>query len=159
MEQAQKIIPFLWFDTEAEKAMNHYVGIFKNAKILSVTRYGDGGRGPAGAVMTCSFEIEGMRFIALNGGPAFSFTEAISLLVSCESQPEIDELWEKLSAGGEKGRCGWLKDCFGISWQIVPRLLGEMLQDPDREKSGRVMQAMLQMDRIDLARLREAYAG
>jgi predicted 3-demethylubiquinone-9 3-methyltransferase (glyoxalase superfamily) len=109
--------------------------------------------------MTCSFEIEGMRFIALNGGPVFRFTEAISLLVSCESQPEIDELWEKLSAGGEKGRCGWLKDRFGVSWQIVPRLLGEMLQDPDREKSGRVMEAMLQMDRIDLARLREAYAG
>lgn len=159
MEQEQKIIPFLWFDTEAEEAMSHYVGLFKNSRILSVARYGDTGPGPAGAVMTCSFEIEGMRFIALNGGPVFRFTEAISLLVSCESQPEIDELWEKLSAGGEKGRCGWLKDRFGVSWQIVPRLLGEMLQDPDREKSGRVMEAMLQMDRIDLARLREAYAG
>lgn len=139
--------------------MNHYVDAFKNSRVVSVTRYGDSGPGPNGSVMTCSFELEGLQFIALNGGPLFKFTEAISLLVSCETQTEVDALWEKLSAGGVKGRCGWLKDRFDVSWQIIPRLLGEMLQDPDRQKADRVMQAMLQMDKIDIARLKEAYAG
>jgi predicted 3-demethylubiquinone-9 3-methyltransferase (glyoxalase superfamily) len=153
----QKITPFLWFDNNAEEAMNFYVSIFKNSKIVSVSRYGEGGPGPAGSVMTGTFQLEGQEFMALNGGPHFKFTEAISLFVSCETQEEVDELWEKLSEGGQESRCGWLKDKFGLSWQIIPKALGMMLQDKDREKSKRVMNAMLQMDKIDIKRLKQAY--
>ena len=153
----QKITPFLWFDGRAEEAANFYCSIFKESKILSVARSGDAGPGPKGAVMTAKFELEGQEFLALNGGPMFKFTEAISFLVNCETQEEVDELWERLSQGGEKSRCGWLKDKFGVSWQIVPTALGRMLQDKDPKKSQRVMQAMLQMDRIDIQRLRQAY--
>ena len=153
----QKITPFLWFDNNAEEAVNHYLSIFKNSKIVTVVRYGDAGPGPKGSVMTIAFQLEGQDFIALNGGPIFKFTEAISLSVDCKTQQEIDELWEKLSDGGQKGQCGWLKDKFGLSWQINPSVLVEMLQDKDAEKSKRVMQAMLQMGKIDIARLRQAY--
>jgi len=153
----QKITPFLWFDNNAEEAVNHYLSIFKNSKIVTVVRYGDAGPGPKGSVMTVAFQLEGQDFIALNGGPIFKFTEAISLSVDCKTQQEIDELWEKLSDGGQKGQCGWLKDKFGLSWQINPSVLVEMLQDKDAEKSKRVMQAMLQMGKIDIARLRQAY--
>src|SRR5208283_3061154 len=153
----QKITPFLWFDDKAEEAMNYYVSIFKNSRILSVARYGDAGPGPKGTVMTATFQLEGQEFMALNGGPHFKFTEAISLFVNCETQEEVDALWEKLAAGGTKSRCGWLKDKFGLSWQIIPSALGKMLQDPDPEKSKRVMQAMLQMDKIDIGLLRQAY--
>jgi predicted 3-demethylubiquinone-9 3-methyltransferase (glyoxalase superfamily) len=153
----QKIAPFLWFDGKAEEAARFYTTIFKNSRVLGMARYGDAGPGPKGAVMTARFELEGQEFIALNGGPLFKFTEAISFLVNCETQEEVDELWEKLSQGGEKARCGWLKDKFGVSWQIVPTALGQMLQDKDPEKSQRVMHAMLQMDKIDIIRLRQAY--
>ena len=136
--------------------MNHYVSIFKDSKILSVTRNGDAGPGPAGTVLVGSFQLEGQRFTALNGGPQFKFTEAISLVVNCDSQQEVDELWAKLSAGGAPGQCGWLKDKFGLSWQIVPRVLVELLQDPDPQKSARVMRAMMQMTRIDIAKLQQA---
>jgi predicted 3-demethylubiquinone-9 3-methyltransferase (glyoxalase superfamily) len=153
----QKITPFLWFDSKAEEAMSFYVSIFKNSKILSVTRYGEAGPGPKGTVMTAKFELSGQEFVALNGGPQFSFTEAISFVVNCETQQEVDELWEKLSGGGNKSRCGWLKDQYGLSWQIVPTALVEMLQDKDPKKSTRVMQAMLQMDKIDIETLRRAY--
>jgi len=153
----QKITPFLWFDDKAEEAMNYYVSIFKNSRILSVARYGDAGPGPKGSVMTATFQLEGQEFMALNGGPYFKFTEAISLFVNCETQEEVDDLWEKLSAGGSKGRCGWLKDQFGLSWQIIPSALGKMMQDPAPEKSKRVMQAMLQMDKIDIGLLKQAY--
>ncbi len=153
----QKIIPFLWFDDKAEEAMNLYISIFKNSKIGSITRYGEAGPGPKGSVMTATFQLDGQQFMALNGGPEFKFTEAISFFVNCETQKEVDELWEKLSEGGEKGRCGWLKDKYGLSWQIVPTVLGEMLNDPDPEKSQRVMKAMLQMDKIDIKTLKQAY--
>ncbi len=153
----QKITPFLWFDNNAEEAANFYVSIFKNSKIVSVARYGDAGPGPKGTVMTVAFQIEGQEFVALNGGPLFKFNEAISFVVNCETQGEIDEFWEKLSEGGEKSRCGWLKDTFGLSWQVVPTVLGEMLQDEDPKKSQRVMQAMLQMDKMDIAALKQAY--
>jgi predicted 3-demethylubiquinone-9 3-methyltransferase (glyoxalase superfamily) len=153
----QKITPFLWFDTQAEEAMNHYVSIFKNSKVLDVTRYGEAGPGPKGSVMTCSFQLEGQEFVALNGGPQFKFTEAISLVVNCETQQEVDALWDKLSAGGQPSRCGWLKDKFGLSWQIVPVALGRMLGDKDPAKSRRVMEAMLRMDKLDIARLKQAY--
>ena len=153
----QRITPFLWFDGKAEEAMNFYASIFKNSKIGSVTRYGEEGPGPKGAVMTATFQLDGQDFIALNGGPQFTFSPAISFLVSCETQQEVDELWEKLSEGGEKQRCGWLKDKFGLSWQIVPTTLGLMLRDKDAEKSRRVMKAMLQMDKIDIEGLRQAY--
>jgi len=155
--QKQKITPFLWFDGVAEEAMNFYVSIFKNSKVLSVTRYGEAGPGPKGKVMTATFQLDGQEFIALNGGPQFTFTEAISFSVDCKTQEEVDELWEKLSEGGEKGRCGWLKDKYGLSWQINPTVLGEMLQDKDPERSKRVMQAMLQMDKIDIKTLQQAY--
>jgi predicted 3-demethylubiquinone-9 3-methyltransferase (glyoxalase superfamily) len=155
----QKITPFLWFDDNAEEAMNFYVSVFKNSKIGRVTRYGETGPGPKGKVMTGTFELRGQEFMALNGGPQFKFTEAISFFVNCETQEEVDELWEKLSKGGEKGRCGWLKDKFGLSWQIVPTALGKMLSDADPAKSQRVMKAMLQMDKIDIARLKQAYDG
>jgi predicted 3-demethylubiquinone-9 3-methyltransferase (glyoxalase superfamily) len=153
----QKITPFLWFDNNAEEAVNLYLSIFKNSKITKVARYGDAGPGPKGTVMTIAFQLEGQDFIALNGGPMFKFTEAISLSVDCKTQQEVDELWEKLSAGGQPGQCGWLKDKFGLSWQIVPSALVEMLQDKDAEKLKRVMQAMMQMRKIDIARLRQAY--
>jgi predicted 3-demethylubiquinone-9 3-methyltransferase (glyoxalase superfamily) len=153
----QKITPFLWFDSNAEEAVNLYLSIFKHSKITKVARYGDAGPGPKGSVMTIAFQLEGQDFIALNGGPMFKFTEAISLSVDCKTQQEVDELWEKLSAGGQPGQCGWLKDKFGLSWQIVPSALVEMLQDKDAEKSKRVMQAMMQMRKIDIGRLRQAY--
>jgi len=153
----QKITPFLWFDNNAEEAMNFYVSIFKNSRVLSVTRYGEAGPGPKGTVMTAAFQLDGQEFIALNGGPQFIFTEAISFSVDCKTQEEVDELWEKLSEGGEKSRCGWLKDKYGLSWQVNPTVLGEMLQDKDPEKSKRVMEAMLQMDKIDIKRLEQAY--
>ena len=142
----QKITPFLWFNDKAEEAVNFYVSIFRNSKVMSVSRFGDAGPGPKGSVMSMTFQIEGQDFYALNGGPVFTFTPAISLFVNCESQQEVDELWEKLSAGGKKDRCGWLKDRYGLSWQIIPTVLGKLLQDKDPEKSKRVMQAMLQMD-------------
>ena len=155
----QKITPFLWFDNQAEEAMNFYVSIFKNSKVVSVTRYGDAGPGPKGTVMSAIFELEGQQFYALNGGPQFSFTPAISFFVTCETQQEVDEFWEKLSAGGRKNRCGWLNDKYGLSWQIIPSVLGKMLQDNDAEKSKRVMQAMLQMDKIEIEGLKRAYEG
>jgi predicted 3-demethylubiquinone-9 3-methyltransferase (glyoxalase superfamily) len=153
----QKITPFLWFDGKAEEAMNFYVSIFKNSKVVSVTRYGDAGPGPKGSVMSATFQLEGQQFYALNGGPQFAFTPAISMFVSCETQKEVDALWEKLSEGGRKDRCGWLQDKYGLSWQIIPTALGKMLQDKDRAKADRVMQAMLQMDKIDIKRLKQAY--
>ena len=153
----QKITPFLWFDGKAEEAMNFYVSIFKNSKVGSVTRYGEEGPGPKGTVMSATFQLDGQEFFALNGGPQFTFSPAVSFFVNCETQQEVDELWEKLSEGGEKSRCGWLKDKYGLSWQIVPTVLGEMLQDKDAEKSNKVMKAMLQMDKIDIATLKQAY--
>jgi predicted 3-demethylubiquinone-9 3-methyltransferase (glyoxalase superfamily) len=153
----QKITPFLWFDGKAEEAMNFYMSTFKNSKVLSVTRYGEAGPGPKGTVMTAKFELNGQEFIALNGGPQFTFTEAISFVVNCETQQDVDELWEKLSEGGKKSRCGWLKDKYGLSWQVVPTALVEMLQDKDAKKSSKVMEAMLQMDKIDIETLRRAY--
>ena len=153
----QKITPFLWFDGKAEEAMNFYTSIFKNSKIGRITRYGDAGPGPKGAVMSATFQLDGQEFMALNGGPQFKFTEAISFFVNCETQEEVDELWEKLSEGGQKSRCGWLKDKYGLSWQIIPSALGKMLGDKDPEKSQRVMKAMLQMDKIDIRRLQEAH--
>jgi predicted 3-demethylubiquinone-9 3-methyltransferase (glyoxalase superfamily) len=153
----QKITPFLWFDNNAEEAMNFYVSVFKNAKITSLTRFGDAGPGPKGTVMTGIFQIEGQKFYALNGGPNYSFTPAISLFVNCESQQEIDELWEKLSEGGKKDRCGWLTDKFGLSWQIVPSALGKLLHGSDSEKSNRVMKAMLKMNKLDIRQLQQAF--
>jgi predicted 3-demethylubiquinone-9 3-methyltransferase (glyoxalase superfamily) len=155
----QKITPFLWFDNKAEEAMNFYVSVFKNSKVGRVTRYGEAGPGPKGTVMSATFQLDGQDFIALNGGPHFTFTPAISFFVNCETQQEVDELWEKLSEGGKKDRCGWLKDKYGLSWQIIPSVLGRLLQDKDPEKSKRVMQAMLQMDKIDIERLKQAYEG
>jgi len=155
----QKIHPFLWFDTQAEEAMNFYCSIFKDSKVGKVQRYGEAGPGPKGSVMTASFELEGQQFTALNGGPHFKFTEAISFVVDCKSQEEVDELWSKLTAGGQPSHCGWLKDKFGLSWQIVPTALMELLSDPDRAKSKRVMEAMLKMSKIDIAKLKEAAQG
>jgi len=156
-DDVQKITPFLWFDGNAEEAVNFYVSIFKNSKILSVARYGEAGPGPKDTVMTASFQLDGQEFVALNGGPQFKFTEAISFWARCETQEEIDEMWDKLSAGGAKSQCGWLKDKYGLSWQVVPPILGEMLQDKDAKKSQRVMAAMMQMDKIDISLLRKAY--
>ena len=153
----QKITPFLWFDNQAEEAANFYVSLFKNSKIGSIRRYGDAGPGSKGSVMSVIFQLEGQEFFALNGGPHFKFTPAISLFVNCENQQEVDELWEKLSAGGRKDRCGWLQDRYGLSWQIIPTALSQLMSDPDPAKSSRVMKAMLQMDKIDIARLKEAY--
>ena len=153
----QKIAPFLWFDGNAEEAMNFYVSLFKNSKVGKVTRYGEAGPGPKGSVMSATFQLEGQDFYALNGGPQVKFTPAISFFVNCEAQEEVDALWEKLSAGGRKDRCGWLQDRFGVSWQIIPSVLGKLLGDPDPEKSKRVMMAMLQMDKIDIKRLQDAY--
>src|SRR4051812_38218199 len=154
----QKITPFLWFDHEAEEAMNFYVSIFKNSKVGRVSRCGDAGPGPKGSVMSASFELEGMQFHALNGGPVFKFTPAISLFVDCQTQAEVDELWAKLSAGGEKSRCGWLKDKFGLSWQIIPTALGKALSNPDPQKARKAMEAMMQMTKIDIAALERAQA-
>lgn len=153
----QKIIPFLWFDNQAEEAANFYTSIFKNSKILDVARYGEAGPGPAGTAMTVNFELDGQRFIALNGGPEFNFTEAISFFVNCEDQAEVDELWARLSAVPEAEMCGWLKDRYGVSWQIVPTILTELLSDPDPARAQSVTQAMLQMKKIDIARLKQAY--
>jgi predicted 3-demethylubiquinone-9 3-methyltransferase (glyoxalase superfamily) len=152
-----KITPFLWYDGQAEEAVNFYVSIFKNSKIVSMARYGEAGPGPKGSVMTAAFQLEGQDFVALNGGPQFKFTPAISFAVNCETQQEVDNLWEKLSAGGRKDRCGWLTDKYGVSWQIVPVILSKLLQDKDPKKSKSVMQAMLQMDKLDIGRLKEAY--
>lgn len=157
----QKITPCLWFDSQAEEAVNFYVSIFKNSKVGSIARYGEAaakvsGR-PKGSVMTVTCELDGQPFMALNGGPHFKFTEAISLVVNCKTQEEVDELWEKLSAGGEKGVCGWLKDRYGLSWQIVPSVLSEMMQDKDTEKTERVMNALLHMTKLDIQTLRQAY--
>jgi predicted 3-demethylubiquinone-9 3-methyltransferase (glyoxalase superfamily) len=154
---SQKITPFLWFDGRAEEAINFYVRIFRNSRIVSITRYGEGIPGMMGKVLTGVFELEGQRFMALDGGPQFHFTEAISLYVDCKTQEEVDGLWENLSAGGEKGQCGWLKDKFGLSWQIIPSALGELMQDKDPEKAKRVMAAMLKMTKIDIAELRRAH--
>ena len=153
----QKITTFLWFNGQAEEAMHFYVSIFKNSKVLSVTRYGAAGPGPKGSVMSATFQLEGQTFYALNGGPQYSFTPAISLFVNCETQAEVDELWEKLLQGGRPSRCGWLQDKYGLSWQIIPTALGKMLGDKDPKKANRVMQAMLQMDKIDIKRLQQAY--
>ena len=155
----QKITPFLWFDNQAEEAMNFYVSVFKNSKVISVTRYGEGGLAPKGTVMTAKFQIEGQEFVALNGGPQFIFTEAISFVVNCKTQQEIDEYWEKLSDGGEEQGPGWVKDKYGLSWQIVPVTLEEMMGDEDPEKSGRVINAMMQMNKLDIEKLKQAYNG
>jgi predicted 3-demethylubiquinone-9 3-methyltransferase (glyoxalase superfamily) len=155
----QRIVPFLWFNDQAEAAMNFYVSIFKDSRVVCVSRHGGAGPGPKGTVMVATFQLEGQDFHALNGGPQFTFTPAISLLVNCETQEEVDDLWEKLSAGGETNRCGWLKDKFGLSWQIVPTILGRLMQDPDPTKSERVMRAMLQMVKLDIARLQRAHDG
>jgi len=157
----QKIAPHLWFDNQAEEAAHYYVSIFKNSKIVNIARYGEAGAKisgrPKGTVMTVTFELEGQEFMALNGGPILKFTEAISFMVHCETQEEVDELWEKVSAGGEKGQCGWLKDKYGVSWQIVPTALGRMMNDPDPVKSERVMEAVLKMNKIDIAALKQVY--
>lgn len=152
----QKITPFLWFGDKAEEAMNFYVSIFKHSKVGRVSRYGDAGPGPKGSVMSATFELDGQEFFALNGGPVFQFTPAISFFVNCETQAEVDEFWEKLSAGGETNRCGWLRDKYGVSWQIVPSILGKLLQDPDAAKSTRVMKAMMQMTKLDIRGLEQA---
>jgi predicted 3-demethylubiquinone-9 3-methyltransferase (glyoxalase superfamily) len=159
MASPQKITPFLWFDNNAEAAMNHYTSIFRNSKILSVTRNGKGGPGPEGSVLVGSFELDGVQFSALNGGPMFKFTEAISMVVNCDSQQEVDELWARLCEGGAPSQCGWLKDQFGLSWQIVPRVMVQLLQDPDPAKAQRVMGAMMQMTKIDIAALQRAHRG
>jgi predicted 3-demethylubiquinone-9 3-methyltransferase (glyoxalase superfamily) len=152
-----RITPFLWFNDQAEEAMDFYVSVFKNSKVGSVSRYGDAGPGPKGKVMSATFTLEGQEFMALNGGPMYSFTPAISLFVSCETQAEVDELWEKLTAdGGKPGRCGWLEDKFGLSWQIIPTVLGKLLGGPDGARAQRVMQAMLKMDKLDIAKLQAA---
>jgi predicted 3-demethylubiquinone-9 3-methyltransferase (glyoxalase superfamily) len=153
------ITPYLWFDTEGEEAARFYTSIFPNSRILEVARYGSAGPRPEGTVMTVSFELDGKRFVALNGGPDFSFNEAVSLLVDCETQEEVDSYWNTLSEGGEQGPCGWLKDRFGLSWQIIPTALPRLLGDPDREKAQRVMAAMLKMGKIDVAELELAAAG
>jgi len=155
----QNITPFLWYDGKAEEAINHYVSIFKNSRIIKISYWGEGSPFPKGQVMTGTFELDGLKFHAFDAGPQFKFTEAISFFVDCNTQTEVDELWEKLSAGGEKSRCGWLKDKFGISWQIIPRALGQLMGDKDPEKSKRVMIAMMKMDKIIIADLQKAYDG
>ena len=154
----QKITPFLWFDNNAEEAVSFYTSIFKNAKVGDVTRYSEAGPGPAGSVLTVSFELEGVQFTALNGGPHFKFNEAVSFAVACESQEEVDYFWDRLGAGGQIQQCGWLKDKFGVSWQIVPTIIPKLLSDPDRAKVTRVMQAVLQMKKLDIAALERAAA-
>jgi len=152
----KKITPFLWFDNNVGEAIDFYTSVFKNSNVMNVNRYGDAGPGPKGTIMTATFELEGQKFIGLNGGPHFKFTEAISFYVNCETQEEVDEYWEKLSAGGQTSQCGWLKDKFGLSWQIVPEILGQLLSDPDPKKSQSVMQAMLKMTKLDIAVLKQA---
>lgn len=159
MSETPKISPFLWFDDNAEEAIEYYTSVFKNSKRFGVTRCGEAGPGPAGSVMVASFELEGQRFIALNGGPLFKFNEAISFAVNCDTQEELDEYWEKLSAGGEPGQCGWLKDRFGLFWQIVPTILPELMQTGDAEQSGRVMAALMQMTKLEIATLQRAFDG
>ena len=155
----QKITPFLWFDTEAEEAANHYVSLLPNSRITDVTRYSAAGPGPEGSVMTVAFELSGQRFVALNGGPLFRFTEAVSFVINCETQDEVDRLWEQFSDGGEKGECGWLKDRYGLSWQIVPEGLVELVTDADPERSKRATEAMLRMTKLDINELRRAVDG
>ena len=153
----QKITPFLWFDNQAEEAVNFYVSVFKNSKVGTIARYGDSGPGPKGSVMTIAFELDGQNFTALNGGPNFKFTEAISLVVNCANQEEVDYFWEKLAAdGGQEVQCGWLKDKYGLSWQVVPKILPELVQSGDPKKSERVMKALMQMKKLDVAKLLEA---
>jgi predicted 3-demethylubiquinone-9 3-methyltransferase (glyoxalase superfamily) len=165
MPVVQRIAPCLWFDNQGEEAAKFYTGIFKNSKIVRIARYGEAGHEvhgrSAGTVMTVEFELDGQRFTALNGGPLFKFNEAISFQVNCETQEEVDYYWEKLSEGGDKKaqQCGWLKDKYGASWQVVPRVLSEMMSDPDTEKSGRAMKALLQMKKLDIGELKRAYAG
>jgi predicted 3-demethylubiquinone-9 3-methyltransferase (glyoxalase superfamily) len=154
-----KISPFLWFDTQAEAAAKHYVSIFPRSKIVKIARYGEAGPGPKGSVMTVEFVLDGQTHIALNGGPLFKFTEAVSLSVACKTQEEVDRYWNKLSAGGEKSQCGWLKDKYGLSWQITPTILGQLMSDPDPAKAKRVMEAMLKMKKLDIAKLKQAYQG
>lgn len=153
----ERITPFLWFNDQAEEAVNFYTTIFKNSKIGSITRYGEVGPGQKGKVMSATFQLGGQEFMALNGGPLYTFSPAISFFVNCETQEEVDDFWEKLSEGGEKQKCGWLKDKFGLSWQIVPTVLGELLNDKDAKKSQKVMQAMLQMEKLDIQGLQLAY--
>ena len=157
----QKITPCLWFDDQAEEAVKFYVSVFKNSKVGKIARYGEAGAEvsgrPKGSVMTVTFQLDGQAFMALNGGPQFKFTEAISLVVNCTTQEEVDEMWEKLSAGGEKGVCGWLKDKYGLSWQLVPTVVEEMFQDKDAKKTERVMKALLQMKKLDIKKLKQAY--
>jgi len=156
----QKITPFLWYDDKAEDAMHFYVGIFKNSKVIGVSRYGDAGPGPKGTVMTAEFELDGQRFTALNGGPHFKFNESVSFVVHCDTQQEIDYFWEKLSAGGGKtSQCGWLKDKYGLSWQVAPSFLDDMVKDTDPTKADRVIKALLPMTKLDVAALRAAYEG
>jgi predicted 3-demethylubiquinone-9 3-methyltransferase (glyoxalase superfamily) len=155
----QKITPFLWFDHQAEEAVQLYTSLFKNSRIVNISRYGEAGPLPMGTVMTISFELDGQEFMALNGGAYTHFTPAISFFVNCETQAEVDRLWEKLSEGGETEQCGWLKDKFGISWQIVPTILGELMSNPDAEKVSRVTQAMLKMVKLDIQGLKDAYMG
>jgi predicted 3-demethylubiquinone-9 3-methyltransferase (glyoxalase superfamily) len=152
----QKITPFLWFDTQAEEAAHFYTSVFPNSRIVTIARYGDAGPGPKGSVMTVVFELDGQRMIALNGGPQFKFTEAISLSVDCKDQKEVDHYWTKLSQGGQESMCGWLKDRYGLSWQVNPAILGELLSGPDAKKAKRVMEAMLKMRKIDIAALKRA---
>ena len=154
-----KITPFLWFDDAAEEAANYYVSVFKNSRILGVRRQGEGGHGEPGSVQTVSFELDGQEFTALNGGPHFRFSEAVSFLVPCKNQEEVDEYWERLSDGGEEGPCGWLKDRYGLSWQVVPDRLIELLGDPDPERSQRAFQAMMQMRKIDIRALEDAVSA
>ena len=155
----QKTTPFLWYDGKAEEAARFYTSVFPSSKIKATTRYGDAGPGPRGSVMTVVFELDGQEFIALNGGPNFKFTEAVSFVVNCKNQEEVDRYWEKLSEGGEKIECGWLRDKYGLCWQITPTVLGEMLQDKDPEKKERVMKAMLQMKKLEIEPLKKAYEG
>ena len=155
----QKITPFLWFDSQAEQAAKFYTSIFKNSKITNVARYPKGSPGRAGSVMTVAFQLNGQKFVALNGGPIFKFNEAVSFVVNCKTQAEVDHFWKKLSARGKEVQCGWLKDKFGVSWQIVPEALGELVSTKDAAKSERVMQAMLQMVKLDIAALKQAYKG
>jgi predicted 3-demethylubiquinone-9 3-methyltransferase (glyoxalase superfamily) len=165
MSSTQKITPFLWFDDQAEEAVKFYTGIFKNSRVLKIARYTEAGqevhRRPPGSAMTVSFELEGQAFTALNGGPVFKFNEAVSFQISCETQEEVDHYWSKLSAGGDESaqQCGWLKDKYGLSWQVVPTILPQLLMDPDPAKAGRAMEAMLQMKKLDIAKLKRAHAG
>ena len=155
----QKITPFLWFDNQAEDAMNFYISVFKNSKVGEIARYGEAGPGPAGSVMTATFELDGQHFIALNAGPHFKFTEAISFVIDCQDQEEVDYYWNKLTEGGQESQCGWLKDKFGLSWQVVPTMLSKLFNTPDKDKANRAMKAMMQMKKLDIASLQKAYDG